>query len=117
MALSKKTSQEIDSNTQDLPSIDTVRRAGHTGGNLEGDSRLFNSVGWLMAVAVPLLLWLIWIYIPMPGALIAALAVCGGFAGYLLYEHSRVQRHVSSKTVVEQLLLALLLLAAFTLIV
>lgn len=99
-----------------LPPAEIIRNTDENGGG-RSMQKIASVAGWLVAVAVPVLLWLSWKFVPMPGTFIAALAICGGYAGFLMYEHMRLRQDLHPHAIKEQLLLALLLLAAFSLII
>ncbi len=73
--------------------------------------------GWLLAVAAPILAMYGILYLPYVGAFILAGVAFGALAGFLIYEHVYDRGEVSSSVVWEQALLALIMLAALSVVV
>ncbi len=70
--------------------------------------------GWALAIIMPLLLFSAWLYIPWPGAIIAAIGLLGLFAGYMIYEYLVVRKILHREVVFEQIALAIFLLVIFS---
>lgn len=77
---------------------------------------MIRHIGWLITIAVPAAIMAVVELLPAPGAFLAAGALIGVYAGYLLVEHAAARRQVPNGTIAEQVLFAalvfVLLLAA-----
>ena len=77
---------------------------------------MIERIGWLLAVAAPLLAMYGVLYLPYVGAFILAGVAFGALAGFLIYEHIAHRGEVSSSAVWEQALLALIMLVALSVV-
>lgn len=73
--------------------------------------------GWIVVVLVPVVVWTAMQYVPYPGSLLVSIAAIGALVGSIVYEHARHRRGISQRTIIEQILIGVLLLAVLATVV